>query len=240
MSFIALDPPPWGGDRFGDGIPSANRARHAFCSCVGTAEVDSEARLCCTATRDMLLAAATALGRTAATLQCRTAWCRDFGVFARRVYARPDYTPYAGFSRSAVHAVDLAALIPQVRKLKFTARSILMPAQLLVNVHLRGSQRLKEAAAGDKTLPATVILHGLLGSANNWRSLINRDDLLAGRFVCALDLRNHGRSPHSDSMTYQEMAADGAAMSSGESASSALFDMTRSRARNARARRTEC
>ena len=98
-------------------------------------------------------------------MQCRKAWCRDLSVFARRVYARPDYTPYAGFSRSAVHAVDLAALIPQVRKLKFTARSILMPAQLLINVHLRGSQRLKEAAAGDETLPATVILHGLLGSA---------------------------------------------------------------------------
>ena len=62
----------------------------------------------------MLLAPATALGRTAATLQCRAAWCRNFGVFARRVYARPDYTPYAGFSRSAVDAVDLAALIPQV------------------------------------------------------------------------------------------------------------------------------
>ena len=84
-----------------------------------------------------------------------------------------------------------------------------------------------------------MILHGLLGSANNWRSLINRDDLLAGRFVCALDLRNHGRSPHSDSMTYKEMAADGAAMSSGESASSASVECESGRA-NARVRRMTC
>lgn len=42
--------------------------------------------------------------------------------------------------------------------------------------------------------PPIVILHGLFGSSQNWMSLGRR---LAGRGRCvALDLRNHGDSPH--------------------------------------------
>ena len=52
-----------------------------------------------------------------------------------------------------------------------------------------------------------VILHGLYGSAINWGSIANT---LAkeGFMVYAMDLRNHGASPHHPSMTYVEMAAD--------------------------------
>ena len=54
--------------------------------------------------------------------------------------------------------------------------------------------------------PALVILHGLLGSSRNWQTA-GRD--LADRFhVFALDLRNHGSSPHMDTMTYADHAAD--------------------------------
>ncbi len=55
--------------------------------------------------------------------------------------------------------------------------------------------------------PAVVILHGLLGSARNWRSIARR---LAGggRRVHALDLRNHGQSPWADDTGYAAMAAD--------------------------------
>src|SRR5215475_12090428 len=51
-----------------------------------------------------------------------------------------------------------------------------------------------------------IILHGLLGSANNWRSMSRR--LGAHYQVFAVDLRNHGRSPHSDILDYDVMAAD--------------------------------
>ena len=51
-----------------------------------------------------------------------------------------------------------------------------------------------------------VILHGLLGSADNWRSMSRR--LGAHYQVFAVDLRNHGRSPHSDILEYDVMAAD--------------------------------
>lgn len=51
-----------------------------------------------------------------------------------------------------------------------------------------------------------LILHGLLGSGRNWTSIAKR---LADRFkVITLDLRNHGGSPWSDSMSYPQMAAD--------------------------------
>ena len=51
-----------------------------------------------------------------------------------------------------------------------------------------------------------VILHGFLGSLDNWRAMSKR---LAGAFrVYAVDLRNHGRSPHSDVMNYPVKAQD--------------------------------
>jgi esterase len=54
--------------------------------------------------------------------------------------------------------------------------------------------------------PPLVILHGLLGSSRNWQT-VGRD--LAAKFrVFALDLRNHGGSPHAGEMTYEAMVAD--------------------------------
>ena len=52
-----------------------------------------------------------------------------------------------------------------------------------------------------------LILHGLFGTYENWGSQIKG---LAEHFqVIAVDLRNHGRSPHADEFTYPAMAADG-------------------------------
>ena len=54
--------------------------------------------------------------------------------------------------------------------------------------------------------PALVILHGLLGSSRNWttigRALQDRYD------VHAVDLRNHGGSPHEEAMRWSEMLGD--------------------------------
>lgn len=51
-----------------------------------------------------------------------------------------------------------------------------------------------------------ILLHGLFGSADNWGSIARQ--LSAHYQVISVDLRNHGRSPHSDSQTYAEMADD--------------------------------
>lgn len=51
-----------------------------------------------------------------------------------------------------------------------------------------------------------IILHGLLGSSDNWRAMSKR---LAQHFaVYSLDLRNHGQSPHDAGMNYTVMAED--------------------------------
>ena len=54
--------------------------------------------------------------------------------------------------------------------------------------------------------PPLLMLHGLFGSASNWRTLGRR--LADRRAVLAADLRNHGESPWCDTMAYVEMAAD--------------------------------
>lgn len=54
--------------------------------------------------------------------------------------------------------------------------------------------------------PALVVLHGLLGAARNWTTLAKR--FAEHRLVLAADLRNHGRSPWADGMSYAEMAED--------------------------------
>lgn len=59
---------------------------------------------------------------------------------------------------------------------------------------------------GNAGHPALVLLHGLLGSSTNW-SRIGRQ-LATSYYVLIPDLRNHGNSPHSDSMTYTEMTQD--------------------------------
>ncbi len=52
-----------------------------------------------------------------------------------------------------------------------------------------------------------VILHGLFGSSDNWQSFALR--MAEKEFeVYTVDLRNHGRSPHSSEHNYQTMAED--------------------------------
>ena len=51
-----------------------------------------------------------------------------------------------------------------------------------------------------------IILHGLLGSLDNWQTLARRfgEDF----HVFAVDQRNHGQSPHSTEMTYKALTED--------------------------------
>lgn len=57
--------------------------------------------------------------------------------------------------------------------------------------------------------PPLVLLHGLLGSSRNWQTV--GAELAATYHVLALDLRNHGLSPHDDAHDYDALERDLAA-----------------------------
>ena len=52
-----------------------------------------------------------------------------------------------------------------------------------------------------------ALLHGLLGAGQNFGA-VQKALAARGHRVLALDLRNHGSSPHAPTMSYPEMAAD--------------------------------
>jgi len=54
--------------------------------------------------------------------------------------------------------------------------------------------------------PSLLFLHGLFGSSINWNSVARHFE--QDWHIIAPDLRNHGRSPHSDEMSYALMAKD--------------------------------
>jgi esterase len=66
---------------------------------------------------------------------------------------------------------------------------------------------------GPADAPPVMILHGLLGSSDNWASIGRtlaepEDPSIAPRQVFLVDLRDHGRSPHTAEISYPLMAAD--------------------------------
>ena len=62
------------------------------------------------------------------------------------------------------------------------------------------------SCAGNANAPHLVILHGLLGSSDNWQTLGKR--YAETHHVWMLDARNHGRSPHDPIHSYDVMAQD--------------------------------
>ncbi len=57
-----------------------------------------------------------------------------------------------------------------------------------------------------KTMTSVVLLHGLFGSLANWHGIAR--GLEADCRVIVPDLRNHGRSPHADDVSYPALVAD--------------------------------
>ncbi|XP_050667624.1 protein ABHD11-like [Leptidea sinapis] len=53
-----------------------------------------------------------------------------------------------------------------------------------------------------------IVIHGLLGMKKNWESVSKNINESINRSVVAVDVRNHGHSPHTATHTYPELAAD--------------------------------
>ncbi|KAI9026976.1 Alpha/Beta hydrolase protein [Hyaloraphidium curvatum] len=62
--------------------------------------------------------------------------------------------------------------------------------------------------AHDPQSAPLIVLHGLLGSKRNWTTLSNKFATALGMEVYALDMRNHGHSPHNAVHTFEAMAED--------------------------------
>merc|ERR1719189_382018 len=60
----------------------------------------------------------------------------------------------------------------------------------------------------DPGLVPLAISHGMLGSRHNWTSIAKQLHKSTGRRIVTVDARNHGDSPHTDTMTYPLMASD--------------------------------
>lgn len=65
--------------------------------------------------------------------------------------------------------------------------------------------KLPSTSYGESGSPV-VVMHGLFGSGRNWMTAARR--LSGAHRVFTVDLRNHGSSPHLDTMSYPEMADD--------------------------------
>lgn len=60
--------------------------------------------------------------------------------------------------------------------------------------------------SGQPTAPAIVLIHGLFGDLDNLKSISRA--LSDSYYVINVDLRNHGQSPWTDTMAFNDMAAD--------------------------------
>jgi pimeloyl-ACP methyl ester carboxylesterase len=77
------------------------------------------------------------------------------------------------------------------------------------NARIMTAVKLNSLRFENPKAPALVIMHGLLGASRNWQTI---GKALKDRFdIHILDLRNHGSSPHADSMRWSELTADLAA-----------------------------
>ena len=63
---------------------------------------------------------------------------------------------------------------------------------------------------GDPDAPPLMIVHGLYGSGRNWGVIAKR--LSDAARVITIDLRNHGRSPRTETHSYHDLAGDIAAL----------------------------
>ncbi|XP_035231249.1 protein ABHD11-like isoform X4 [Stegodyphus dumicola] len=112
---------------------------------------------------------------------------------------------FRNFKTFPVSAFSTSAFRNRVEKAVDLSYSVFMPDNKL-----------------SSSIPA-IILHGLLGSKQNWRSLGKAIAVRSSRKVYALDARNHGDSPHSYEFNYELMSADVKHFMNSQAISSAIL-----------------
>lgn len=69
-------------------------------------------------------------------------------------------------------------------------------------------ESVKENERNQNAEQPIVIMHGLFGSKSNWNTLSKTIHRKTKRKVIVVDARNHGDSPHTSNMSYENMAED--------------------------------
>eukprot|EP00842_Homolaphlyctis_polyrhiza_P003925 jgi/Hompol1/4533/HPOL_000946-RA len=107
-------------------------------------------------------------------------------------------------------ALALPVTMPFARALPRVSRIRSLHAPLPNDLLVPLSHTIVEPPPQNDKFPnnPVVILPGLFGSKQNWRSLSKALAQQLGTKVAALDLRNHGESPHSQVHDYKSMAND--------------------------------
>ncbi|GAA6021250.1 hypothetical protein JCM8202_001914, partial [Rhodotorula sphaerocarpa] len=75
-------------------------------------------------------------------------------------------------------------------------------------VALSSEKHAAPAGSSGASHAPVLVLHGLFGSKQNWRSLAKGMAQRLGRDILTVDLRNHGHSPHRRECSYEDMAVD--------------------------------
>jgi pimeloyl-ACP methyl ester carboxylesterase len=113
-------------------------------------------------------------------------------------------------ARHPCHAVPFVRLQQYSQKVSETNEFPSTKEEFGTNSQILQHEVLYSESVDEHLEPPIVILHGLFGSAQNWRGLGRQlGPMLGGRSnVYALDLRNHGSSFHHPLMNFESMAAD--------------------------------
>jgi len=75
-----------------------------------------------------------------------------------------------------------------------------------MKLHYERFESTPHTHANPGSKPVLIILHGLFGSGENWKSVARR---LSAHYTCyCLDMRNHGQSPHDNDIGHNAMAGD--------------------------------
>ncbi|KAL0488966.1 alpha/beta hydrolase domain-containing protein [Acrasis kona] len=87
------------------------------------------------------------------------------------------------------------------------------PSPVVLNfheVHETGESENTVSPISEKEPTPVVVLHGLFGNSVTFRNILQKKDgiLRGGRRAFVLDARNHGKSPHNSSITYEDMTQD--------------------------------
>lgn len=101
----------------------------------------------------------------------------------------------------------ISPILIGLTKIRFPVRCV-STAETLEPINM--SYATYESTSNQDQSTPFIVIHGLFGSKSNWNSMCKayNQKCKPSRKIIAVDVRNHGESPHTESHTYAHIAAD--------------------------------